>query len=49
MGEEVADLRLSKELTKSNPNLKFDDAPVSDREMTEFDVLDIDLSDYKSE
>ncbi len=49
IGEAIADAELEKELKDSNPNIKFDDSAISDKEMTELEVLDVDPSDYKSE
>jgi len=49
MGEKISDAELEKELKDSNPNIKFDDATISDKEMTELQVLETDEADYKNE
>ncbi len=48
MGETIADAELEKELKEKNPNIKFDDSAISDKEMTELEVLDVDPADYKN-
>jgi hypothetical protein len=48
MGEAISDAELEKSLMTENPNLKFDDSTISDKEMTELEVLDANPADYKN-
>jgi hypothetical protein len=48
MGETISDDELGKQLMKDKPNVKFDDTTISDKEMTELEILDIDPADYKN-
>jgi len=49
MGETISDAELEKELKGSNPNILFEDDRISDKEMTELEVLELAPSDYKNE
>lgn len=49
MGATVSDVVLKEELEAGNPGVTFDDAAITDKEMTELEVLDVDPSDYKNE
>ena len=48
MGESISDDELEQSLKAENPNIKFDDAAISDKEMTELEVLDVNPADYKN-
>ncbi|MCO6499066.1 MAG: hypothetical protein J5I47_01670 [Vicingus serpentipes] len=48
-GDNIQNEELEKELKTELPDLIFDDSKVSDKELTELEVLDMDPSDYKSE
>ena len=47
--DNIKNEELEKELKTEQPDLIFDDSKVSDKELTELEVLDMDPSDYKSE
>ena len=49
LGETIADVELEKDLKDNNPNIKFDDSAISDKEMTELEILEIDPANYKNE
>ncbi len=49
MGENVADAELEKELKDSEPNVSYKDEGISNKDMTEIEVLETDEADYKNE
>ena len=48
-GDNIRDEELEKELRTDNPNIVFDDTKVSEKELTELEVLEMDPADYKAE
>ncbi len=49
MGDKIADDELDKELMNSDPNISFKDENITQKEMTELEVLETDEADYKNE
>ena len=49
MGETISDAELEKELKDNNPTVSFKDESISDKDMSDLDVIEMDPSDYKNE
>lgn len=49
MGANVSDAELEKELKDSNPTITFKDEDISDKDMTDIEVLETAPTDYKNE
>ncbi len=49
LGKNIPDADLEKELSTSMPNLKNDDKSITDKDMTDIEVLETNPNDYKSE
>ncbi len=49
LGTAISNDELEKELKATNPDLTFNDEKVSDKDMTEIEVLKTDPADYKNE
>lgn len=48
-GDNIQNEELEKELKTNQPNIVFDDSKVTDKELTDLEVLDMDPADYKTE
>jgi len=46
MGETISDAELEKELKDNNPTVSFKDESISDKDMSDLDVIEMDPSDY---
>ena len=49
VGAPRSDVELGKELKSNQPDITFDDAKISEKELTDLEVLDTEPSDYKNE
>ncbi|MCB0401425.1 MAG: hypothetical protein KDD41_05035 [Flavobacteriales bacterium] len=49
IGESVGDDELEKEMKQQNPNADFDDSKITDKDLSETEVLETDPADYKNE
>lgn len=49
MGENISDAELDKELKDNDPTVSYDDKTITDKDMSDLDVLEMDESDYKNE